>query len=171
MLLADIERGSACCFTGHRPGKLPGGYADAHARLRRALREAIAQAIGDGYDTFISGMALGCDTWAAEEVLALREAGTPIRLVAACPCLGQDSRWPAPERARYRALLARADAVYTACDCYTPYCMGARNLWMVEHAKRLIAVFDGSSGGTANTVRLAQEHGLELIRLDPSDYV
>ena len=45
--------------------------------------------------------------------------------------------------------------------------MNGRNLWMVEHASRLIAVFDGSTGGTANTVRRAEEHRLSIIKLHP----
>ena len=57
---------------------------------------------------------------------------------------------------------------FVACDRYTPYCMNGRNLWMVEHATRLIAVFDGSPGGTANTVRHAAEHGLSIVRLNPA---
>ena len=171
MQLTDIRRETACCFTGHRPGKLPGGYSGDHSRLRLALREAINRTQQEGFDTFISGMALGCDTWAAEEVLAMRAAGKPVRLVAARPCPGQERRWSPDDRARYRRLMEQADAIYTACDAYTPYCMGARNLWMVEQASRLIALFDGTPGGTANTVKLAQERRLEIVRLIPDEYV
>ena len=170
MQLSMLRRETACCFTGHRPDKLYAGFEGDHSPLRHALHAAILQAYSEGYDTFISGMALGVDTLAAEEVLALREAGTPLRLIAACPCPNQDSRWPPAHRARYRHLLEQADATHTLCDSYTPYCMGARNLWMVEHSRRLIAVFDGTPGGTANTLRLAEEHGLEIVRLDPAAY-
>ena len=45
--------------------------------------------------------------------------------------------------------------------------MNGRNLWMTEHASRLIAVFDGSAGGTANTVRYAEERGLTVVRIHP----
>ena len=167
MRLEDIRRESTCCFTGHRPGKLPDSWGCRYDQLRRALREAILSAQKNGFDTFLSGMALGVDTWAAEEVLALKAAGVPVRLIAARPCPGQDSRWTQADRVRYRRNLAQADAVYTACDIYTPYCMGARNLWMVEHARRLIAVFDGTPGGTAHTIRLAEEHRLEIVCLSP----
>ena len=38
---------------------------------------------------------------------------------------------------------------------------------MVQRADRLIAVFDGKKGGTANTIRMAHEKGLELRILSP----
>lgn len=171
MPVPEFERATACCFTGHRPDKLPGGYGKGvPTALAAALEAAVKAAIRDGYTTFLCGMAQGVDTLAAEIVLRRRQAGEPLRLIAALPCPDQDARWPEAARRRYRALLAQTDGQYTACDSYTPYCMNGRNLWMVEHASRLIAVFDGSPGGTAHTVRLAEEHGLTLVRIDPHDY-
>lgn len=115
-------------------------------------------------------MALGVDTWAAQAVLSLKKQGYPLYLIAACPCKGQESKWRSADKDVYRTLLAQTDAVYTAYETYTPYCMNMRNRWMVDHAARLIAVFDGSSGGTASTVEMAQKKGLEIIRLNPFDY-
>ena len=45
--------------------------------------------------------------------------------------------------------------------------MHARNRWMVEHTSRLIAIFDGSPGGTAHTVRLPETRGLDICFLSP----
>lgn len=163
-----IRRETACCFTGHRPNKLPGGYVmdeTALAPLRRRLRRAVWEAVDAGYRDFLCGMALGVDTMAAQEVLALREIRPELRLIAVIPCPGQARRWRPEDQYRYRELLNRADGCYTAGPSYTPYAMGARNLWMVEHASRLIAVTDGSPGGTANTIRLAEDHGLTIIRI------
>lgn len=39
----------------------------------------------DGYRDFVCGMALGADTLAAEEVLAMRERRPAVRLIAALP--------------------------------------------------------------------------------------
>ncbi len=166
------DRAGTCCFTGHRPDRLPSGYRRdpaACAPLRSALREAILQAVRDGFTTFLSGMALGVDTWAAEEVLSLKTAGLPLRLTAALPCPEQDARWREADRKQYRALLKQVDDVFLACDRYTPYCMSARNRWMTAHSSRLIAVFGGGPGGTANTVRYAEEQGLEIVRIDPRE--
>ena len=169
--LSSWERERCCAFTGHRPGKLPSGYRQspaACAPLSAALRRAILQAGRDGCDTFLSGMALGSDTLAAEEVLALKAEGRPFRLIAVIPCPEQDARWKEPDRERYRALLARADGRICVCPQYTPSCMHIRNRWLVEHARRLIAVFDGSPGGTANTVRLAAKMHREIVQISPS---
>lgn len=165
-----FDRGTACSFTGHRPDRLPSGWrqeASALSPLRRAMDAAIGGALEDGYRTFLCGMALGTDILAAELVLGRRERGQSLRLIAALPCPGQDSRWSREQQARYRRLLSRADGVQVLCDRYTPYCMAARNRWMVEHSARLIAVYDGGSGGTAGTVSLARRQGLEMVTIDP----
>ena len=49
--------------------------------------------------------------------------------------------------------------------------MHVRNRWMVEHTSRLIAIFDGSQGGTAQTVRLAETQGLDIRFLSPDSPV
>ena len=168
----DIQPAATCCFTGHRPDKLPSGYARdpaACAPLREALARVIRQTAAAGFDTFWCGMALGADTWAAEEVLRLRdEEGVPLRLIGALPCPEQDSRWQPADRQHYRRLLARLDGQHLISEHYTSWCMNARNRWMVEHAARLIAVFDGSPGGTANTIQYASQKGLELFIIPPS---
>lgn len=170
MATPEFRRETACCFSGHRPGGLPGGYAGWHSPsspLRRRIRAALEEAYGDGYRDFVCGMALGADTLAAEEILALREGLPAVRLIAAVPCPGQEMRWSAADRARYQSLLERADMRLTISPAYAPHVMHARNRWMVEHAARLIAVFDGSPGGTAHTVRLAEKQGLEIRLLSP----
>lgn len=173
--LSHMDKKKSCCFSGHRPDKLPGGYADTYgvggnARLHRALTAQIKQSADEGFTYFICGMALGVDTWAAQTVLSLKKQGYPLYLVAACPCHGQESRWRPADKDVYRTLLAQADAVYIACETYTPYCMNMRNRWMVEHASRLIAVFDGSPGGTASTVQMAEKKGVEILRLNPDEF-
>ena len=54
-----------CCFTGHRPDKMTLGEKE----IKPMLEKAIDEAIEDGYVTFITGMAMGVDIWAAEIVL------------------------------------------------------------------------------------------------------
>ncbi|HIW74880.1 MAG TPA: DUF1273 domain-containing protein [Firmicutes bacterium] len=164
------NRARTCCFTGHRPDRLPSGYRQdpaACAPLRAALREAVLRAVREGYDTFLSGMALGSDTMAAQEVLALRSLGRPLRLIAVVPCPEQDARWPDADRERYRSLLEQADDRVCLSPRYTAACMHQRNRWMVLHSSRVIAVYGGGPGGTAGTLRLAEKEGLEIVRIDP----
>ena len=167
------QRGVTCCISGHRPDKLPFGWCDerAYQGLKQALRSEIIKSARCGYRYFISGMAQGVDTWAAEEVIRLRQSGFDVRLVAALSCPQQDRHWPQKARIRFSELLSKADEIHIISERYTPFCMGARNLWMVENSSRLIAVFGGGQSGTANTIRHARRFGLEIILIDPCNPV
>lgn len=156
-----FSRERCCCFTGHRPEKLS---ADEET-VRALLSEAIDKAMADGYDAFISGMARGVDQWAAELVLARRDAGQPVRLIAALPC-------PVKERGNGKArgmcqmsLLDQADAVEVISPCYHRGCFHKRNAWMIDHASRLIAVYGGYAGGTGDTIARAEQAGLEIVEI------
>lgn len=82
-------RQHSCCFTGHRPQKLH----SSETQVKTALETAIRQAIADGYATFITGMAYGVDIWAGQIVVRLREYKPTLRLIAAVPFPGFESRW------------------------------------------------------------------------------
>lgn len=99
----------------------------------------------------ISGMALGVDQWAAETCVAL---GIPF--TAAIPFEGQESKWPWRAQRHYRELLEMAEERVVVCPGdYRPFKLQKRNEWMVDNCTLLIAVWDGSPGGTANCVRYA----------------
>jgi uncharacterized phage-like protein YoqJ len=163
-----LERATTIAFTGHRPQAL-GGFAPnpTHAWVRRALADVIDTALNRGFTTFISGMALGVDTWAAIEVLNRRGRGT--RLVAAVPFAGQESLWPPEARRVYDFILGEAELLHVVSEgVYSPAKMHVRDKWMVDHASRVIAVWDGrTNGGTFATVKYARAEGLPLLQLDP----
>lgn len=52
----------------------------------------IQKAINDGCDTFITGMAPGVDTWAAQEVLKLKAGHDEIKLICAVPFTARKKR-------------------------------------------------------------------------------
>lgn len=135
--------------TGHRPDKLGGYGDDVLDRLRRGARRYMERR-GD-VSTAISGMALGWDTaWA----MAAIDLGIP--LIAAVPFTGQESRWPEASQVRYRELLGKAARVEIVCaGGYSASKMHKRNEWMVDHCDELVALWDGSDGGTANCVAYA----------------
>lgn len=91
-------RSHRCCFTGHRPDKL----IRSKEQITKDLTAAIDIAISDGYRTFISGMAMGVDIWAAQIVL---EKKTVLRSLFFCALL---SSLPAAGAARTAAAAARA---------------------------------------------------------------
>ena len=90
-----------------------------------------------------------------------------LRLVAVIPFRGQESRFPAVDRERFRRVLAAADHSVTLSPSYHAGCYAVRNNYLVEHAALLVAWYDGSPGGTHYTVRRALVRGLEFINLHP----
>ena len=63
----------------------------------------------------------------------------------------------------YRKVLEQADEVfYVTEEEYKPYLMQRRNIWMVDESDYVIAVWDGSSGGTGNCVKYAKEQDKEI---------
>ena len=156
-----------CAFTGHRPQHLPFKFdeeAPGAVAIKQRLREEVEQAIDDGYTIFLSGGALGIDTWAALCVLELRNHYYPfIRLELVLPCLGQESKWSTQAKRRYAYLLDNADAVTrTSRSHYFDGCMKIRNELLVKRSSRLIAVWNKKASGTGQTVGFAQRQGLDV---------
>lgn len=156
----DIAR--ACAFTGHRPERLTVPEADVIAWLAAETQNAIR----DGCTTFYSGMQRGVDLWAAEEVLRLRDAGEPVRLVAAAAFHGMEDRWSEDWKRRYERVLAAADAVVFVSGTPGRAAFLERNRYMVDRAARLIAVYCGGGGGTLETMRCARSKRRAVIAYD-----
>ena len=160
------ERAITCCFTGHRPSRLPWGTNENDPRCTALKAELTARLEGiyqAGYRRFLCGMALGCDMYFAEAVLALRESHPDVQLEAVIPCGSQPDRWNLAQRQRYNSLLDRCDKVTVLQIHYTPDCMQKRNRYMVEHSALLLACYNGYPGGTQSTLLYAQRQGLQSI--------
>ena len=156
----------SCCFTGHRPAKLPWGKNEADARciaLKARLLAVIEEAVADGYSHFICGMAEGCDLYCAEAVLEVKKRHPHITLEAAIPCPTQPDAWSAAQKKRYADILAACDDETLVQTSYTSDCMLRRNRYMVDHASLLIALHDGLPGGTRYTIEYALKRGLNII--------
>ena len=59
--------------------------------------------------------------------------------------------------------MAKADLIRFISPAYDRGCFQRRNGWMVDHSSRLIAVFNGESGGTKNTIDYASKVGVEIV--------
>ena len=156
------KRMHRACFTGHRPEKLTRTEKD----IVRDLEKEIRQAIADGLSVFITGMARGVDIWAAQIVLSLRNSGYDIKLICACPYDGFESGWSKDWQKQYKEILATADYVKYVCEGYSRSCFQIRNEWMVNHAARVIAVFNGEKSGTKNTIDYAAKVGVPVVRIE-----
>lgn len=166
------QKQNACCFSGHRPTKLPYGYDEEHPNclaLKLKLAVEIEQMRKKGVTTFLIGMAQGPDIWCAEIVLDLKQAypDTEIKLIAVLPFEGQADRWHEEYRERYFNILARADDVVTLQAHYTKGCMQKRNRYLVDSSAHMIAVYNGQKGGTQFTVDYAVQKGLDIVIFNP----
>lgn len=150
-----------CCFTGHRPHKLN----ISENEVKDLLQTAIKKAINDGFTTFISGMACGIDMWAAELVLEEKKYDDRIKLICASPYEGFEKRWSDVKRKCYNDIMQRADYVKYVCEHYSRQCFQIRNVFMVDHSSRVIAAYNGESGGTKNTIRYAKGKGVEIVNI------
>lgn len=165
-----------CCFTGHRPNKFIFKYDERHPeciKLKAMLMELIIKAINEGYNYFISGMALGLDIWAAEIVILLKEQYPHIKLEAAIPCDGQELPWPKTSQDRYNKVLEAADIKHWVThEKYeeNSTVMLVRDIYMVNKSDLIIAVFDGSAGGTKHTFDYAKALGINIWRLNPKKW-
>lgn len=150
--------GEVYAFTGHRPDKL-GGYD--MAVMRRLTEFAQDFLVRTRPSEVISGMALGWDTAVARAAIRV---GTP--LLAAVPFVGQERRWPAQAQETYHAILRRAQVVKVVCPGgYDPAKMHKRNAWMVDNSTTLIALWDGTDGGTAGCVRYAKSKNHPTVNI------
>lgn len=171
-------------FTGHRPNKI-GGYDATHPKrvaVRTAIKSALQRAMAKFSDkeiVVISGGALGVDTDAAS---VAKELG--LRFMIAAPCRNQDSKWPADSKKRYGNMCRAADTelattlannetveggvVFVHDGPYNNSCMQKRNIWMVDHADAVVAIWDGTTGGTANCVGYARHKGVPMVHIDPT---
>jgi uncharacterized phage-like protein YoqJ len=150
-------------FTGHRPDKL-GGYKLPNPTYVKVCKEIDWLLRELNPEKVISGMALGVDQWAANIARKLE-----IPFIAAIPFENQESKWPLRSQRAYHLLLKYAsEKVIVSPGGYEVAKMQVRNRWMVDNSDFLIAVWDGSKGGTANCVEYAETIGRKIYRIDPT---
>lgn len=145
--------GKIVAITGHRPHKLGFDY-DVRTPLMRAIRNRLQGMIHSCRpDYMISGMALGIDMLWAQLALTNK-----IPLIAAVPCVDQGVLWPSKSQQLYYRILSEAHMVVNVSGQirYRVQYMQLRNIWMVDCCTRLVGVWDGSPGGTANCITYAK---------------
>ena len=156
-----------CCFTGHRPDKMEQGEKE----IKPLLEQAIDDAIANGYVTFITGMAMGTDIWAAEIVLERKKKNSNLHLICALPHPNFEKPRSMTEKMRFNKIIKNADLVKEINDHYFNGCYQVRNEWMVDRSNLVIAVFNGQRSGTKNTVDYAKRKGIILKNVLQEIYI
>lgn len=149
-------------FTGHRPNKL-GGYKLPNPTYNYVCQQIEKTLLAEKPDEAIIGMALGIDQWAAN---ICHKLGIPF--TAAVPFVGQEKAWPESSQKTYHKLLKLSKKVVIVCEGeYEAIKMQIRNQWMVNNSDKLIAVWDGTNGGTGNCVKYAKSVNKDIIYINP----
>lgn len=151
-------------FTGHRPDKL-GGYKLPNPTYIKVCKEIDKTLKELKPEKIITGMALGVDQWAANIAHKLN-----IPYLAAIPFENQECKWPEDSQRIFRILRKLAsEEVIVSEGAYAAHKMQVRNEWMVDHCDVLIAIWDGSKGGTGNCVEYAKSVNKKIIYINPRD--
>lgn len=161
-----------CCFTGHRPNKLPWKYKENGLRFfifKIKLINTITKLIkNNNYTHFITGMALGTDLICAEIVLKLKKHFKNITLECAIPCLNQTTKWLPNSIERYNNVISLADKItYVTKKNYFDGCMQLRNKYMIDNSDIVLAVYNGNKGGTKQTIDYAKLKNKKVIIINP----
>lgn len=157
-----------CCFTGYRPEKF-GFPIDENNAQFNSFNERLFNAVIDlaesGVTEFYSGMAMGFDILAAEAVLDVKKLRPDlnIRLVACVPYIEQASNFPLAWKNRYDNILENCDKALLLSDNYYRGCFQRRNKFMVDSTDFVITYFDGTPGGTKNTIAYAKKQGKGIV--------
>lgn len=175
-------------FTGHRPDKLGNAYDLNHINSIKIRERLIQLFFQHRLIHFISGGAQGFDQnafWAIQEYKKIREENEAkfdyvcqILNVLAIPFKEQDCKWKENDRIMYNKMIQKADHVIYVdrykgyqspgeIDRYHVSKMHRRNEFMVDHCDLLIALWDGSSGGTSACIEYARKKEKEILIIDP----
>ena len=102
-------------FTGYRPEKMPfveSKKDEAYLKFRKRQLQVIERLIERGCTHFISGVAMGFDTWVAEDILVLQKNNSSLELECAIPFPGQADRWSTSDQKRRYKILTHATVLW-----------------------------------------------------------
>lgn len=146
------------CGTGHRPDKLGGYGPDVTNSLITVARDWL---IAYTPELVISGGALGWD-----QALAWAAYYTKTPFTLALPFPRFECKWPKASQDNLENLVAHAHKVKYVCEeGYAPWKMQVRNKWMVDNSDQVLALWNGTDGGTANCIRYARSINKPIINI------
>lgn len=157
--LPDLKN-KIVAVTGHRPDKL-GGYDRETEQKLIDFATMVLKKLEPLY--VITGMALGWDQAVAQACIDLS-----IPFHAYIPGTWQPNKWRANSKDVWEELMEHAQEIIN-CDPdergYAAWKLDHRNKQMVDAAHYVLALWDGSSGGTGNCVAYARTQNKFLMQL------
>lgn len=145
--------------TGHRPDKIIYKGQNAYnSKVFNILSDFIEEHLKVLNPTLvITGMALGFD-----QALAMACINSNIKFHAYIPCPNQDLKWTKDSKILYKNLLEKAEKQVIISKEYTVNCMQKRNEHMVDATDKILALFNGSKGGTYNCIQYTNKPLINL---------
>lgn len=148
--------------TGHRPKDLFGPQVSSEDRYNLdssaydPIRAWFQKKFNELQPTeLITGMALGIDQLFCEEAVKYKAAHPEVVIVAAVPCIEHSSKWRNESKRLYEDLLSKCDEIHMAAVPYSAEAMQIRNEYMVDRCDAVLAVWNGTPGGTYNCLKYA----------------
>jgi uncharacterized phage-like protein YoqJ len=163
---------SKIAFTGHRPDKLWGYDLNNSCYIKTKDKvKAFIRQQGSSAHVF-TGMALGFDTIVALAAIELKAEGYPVFIEACIPCRDHSCKWQASSKKQYDDILSKCDKVTLVTDApYSPSLMQVRNEYMTNNADIILALWNGTSGGTGNCVKYAKSVNKKIFIINPDSIV
>ena len=156
--------------TGRRPKYFPWKYNENDYRcqvLKRKILDIVISKVNEGYDRFVTGMALGVDTYFAEAVLDAKDISPDIKLICEIPFNSQSNQWKLSSRFRYESIHSKSDEWNVLSESYSPSSFIERDKLLVDKSDCLLVIWDGiEEGGTYHTYKYALESNKPVIVID-----
>lgn len=173
VLNTDIK--TTVCISGHRKNKIiPYMHDIAYAPVtysvvKLMLYRYVDMAVECGYDTFISGLAVGTDLWTAEYVVEKKKHNSRIKLVSMMPFLRHADFYSAHDKKILAEVERNSDFLVTVnenpdiiygknvSENCSPNLYRDRNYCMVDRSSAVMAFYDNSQSfsGTSQTINYA----------------
>ena len=165
----------SCAITGHRPTRFKFGYKEDTTgckRLKKRLHDQFILLYEKGVRRFFVGGTLGVDMWAGEILLQIKKQPeyVDLELVEVLPFAGHDFKWDERSQRRLAFLLQYSTEHLTVGTADERRSYLARNLYLVDHADGLLAVFDNDRSVQSDAmqmVSLAEKRNLPIVFIHP----
>lgn len=141
-------------------------------KLILKLASEIEIMINKGCTTFITGADGWMEIWFAESVLDLQHAYPEknIRLIVVTPYQRRLHRLCKTYSMRYEKVMSQANEVCTMGKHYYTGCIVETNQHMIKQSCHMIAVTNGKDDNIKSAIEYAENAGLDISILNPSDF-
>jgi len=160
-VMINIEKEKTVFFSAHRTELLDMSKRKIKARLEKAIDSAIE----NGFNTFLSGMSPGVDTWAAEIVLKKRKKNKAIRLICVLPFMDIGKNCNPINNRKIKLILRNADDIHLISFILKKDCIMLRDRFMADHSSHIIVAYKGFNGCTKNILNYIEDKDIQITNI------